>query len=367
MTLARGIADRWRAAAPQAETVAAPNRSPLPRLSSRQGGSPWVGLLGIALAMLLPRTGEADLTDNLRIAADASYRSIYRDAETEWSHLFAFGFDVHKVFSSSKGDIGTFVFQPYALRTVNINPPPPFFDEGANWGLQWRIANFNLTALAKNRFNIRVGHFRVPFGLEHLTPETQGRLRNYTTIRGFRADWGATFNGVLPFGEYEVGWSRGSGNDWDTRGDPYLVSGRIGSPRNKRFVVGASFQTGDIHLGPGIVGRTRGGVDMSYFAGPFSVRADFSVGEDDDRKRWALLTDFSYLALADTLDGYTQVFITSTEFGSKWEETYEMRFGVRWEVNRVAALSTELRQPIEAAPNRSERPTLFMQLRFRFQ
>lgn len=60
MTLARGIADRWRVAVPQAETVAAPNRSPLPRRSSRKGGSPWVGLLGIVLAMLLPRTSEAD-------------------------------------------------------------------------------------------------------------------------------------------------------------------------------------------------------------------------------------------------------------------------------------------------------------------
>jgi len=307
----------------------------------------------------------ADLTDNLRIELDAAYRAQYFDADTEWSHLFFFGVDVHKVFSTAKGDIGTLVFQPYAVRNVNLNPAPSFFDDGNNWGLQWRIANFNLTALAKNRFNIRVGHYRLPFGLEHLTPESQGRLRNFVTIKGFRADWGGTVNGILPFGEYEFGWSRGSGNDWEAKGNPYLVTGRIGTPRRKSLILGASFQIGDVKLRNGIVERRRGGVDASYLFGRFALRGDFSIGKDDGSHRWAFLGDVSYKTLLEKVETYGQIFATSQESPKKWEETVELRAGFRVEVHRMMALSAEIQQPVEAAPGKSERPKVFMQIRFR--
>ena len=74
-------------------------------------------------------------------------------------HLGAVGLDLHRVYSSEQGDIGTLTLQPYLLRIDSARNAPPLFDDGDDWALQWRIANFNYTGLGHGRFNVRLGHF----------------------------------------------------------------------------------------------------------------------------------------------------------------------------------------------------------------
>ena len=79
--------------------------------------------------------------------------------------ILAAGLDVHTVIAGKRGDIGTLTFQPYLLRIDDAPAAGGLFEDEHDWALQWRIANFNYTGLGHGRFNVRVGHFEIPFGL----------------------------------------------------------------------------------------------------------------------------------------------------------------------------------------------------------
>ena len=165
--------------------------------------------------------GPSPLTDNLRWAIDLAARPSFDDRLDEWHSAFFLGLDVHKVFGSESGDWGTLVLQPYLTR-LDSPRHPPFFESNHDWELVWRIFNFNYTGIASGRFNVRVGHMEIPFGLEQVV-NTNGTLRDYQHGRniGVKADWGVSLNGELPAWDYEFSLTRGTGNEWSSRGDPF--------------------------------------------------------------------------------------------------------------------------------------------------
>lgn len=157
------------------------------------------------------------LTDNARWAFDLSARGMYNNRANEWYSAFFMGLDLHKVFSGPDGDWGTLVLQPYVMR-LDSPAQPAFFEDHHDWELVYRIFNFNYTGLAGGKFNVRVGHFEIPFGLEHVV-NTNGTLHDYMhgPNIGIKADWGVSLNGELETFDYEFSLTRGTGNEWSSR------------------------------------------------------------------------------------------------------------------------------------------------------
>ncbi|MCV6606136.1 MAG: hypothetical protein OIF34_12590, partial [Porticoccaceae bacterium] len=107
-------------------------------------------------------TPTASWADNLRFAVDLSSRVSHFDHADETGYTNVAGIDLHKVFSSTEGDIGTLIVQLYWTRIDNLIMRPGFFDGPDDSELVYRIVNFNWTALGPQAPHIRVGHFEIP-------------------------------------------------------------------------------------------------------------------------------------------------------------------------------------------------------------
>jgi len=159
-----------------------------------------------------PPVGELPtwLTDNLRWAVDVAGRiDLPTNGDSSVRHEFL-GVDLHKVVSTETRDLGTLLIQLYLK------------DDDGDWEYTTRLLYFNYLASGGGGFNVRVGHILVPFGL-NLPSRTPGTLRQFITKPnvGFKADWGASINGVLPSWNYEVSLTRGSGRSIEGSHDPY--------------------------------------------------------------------------------------------------------------------------------------------------
>jgi hypothetical protein len=310
--------------------------------------------------------GNPDHFDNLRWTVDLSARGSYMTDTDEWSGQYVLGLDLHKVFTGPSGDIGTLVFQPYLVRLDNNSYPPYFFDDGDDWELVWRIANFNYTALARGRFNIRVGHFEVPFGLEQ-NIDTNGTLRQYTfRDRGIKADWGASVNGVLTSTEYEIAVSRGSGNDIRSTGDPYILSGRVGSRSDRNLIAGLSFLHGEILGSAGTTERTRVGLDVAWYRGLLEMLFEISAGEDDGTDTFNGLAELSLRNPMETLHGWLQLRHYQADTTSGWDIANSATLGLAWEPDRNWSLSSQWIEPVDQLTGRDEGSKFQLQIRYRF-
>ncbi len=218
-------------------------------------------------------------SNNLRLSLDLSSRVVDFDAADEVGKVNVVGIDLHKVFNSPSGDIGPLVLQGYMTSLDNQIKHPPFFKDENDSRLVYRIFNFNYTALGSRLPNLRVGHFEVPYGLEH-TINTNGTLRDYThgPNLGVKADGGFSLNKELPAFEYEVSVTSGGVQEVDQVKDSYVYAARVGTPRDDNLVLGiAVFDTS-----LGTVSKQRLGLDSQYYLGPFAVFAQLDVGKNND-------------------------------------------------------------------------------------
>lgn len=301
---------------------------------------------------------------------DVSSRAILNDRNGQGAHATFLGFDMHKVFTGPEGDIGTLVLQPYVTRLDNVGAPPPFFDDGDDWELVYRIFNFNYTALAGNKFNIRLGHMEVPFGLEHVI-NTNGTLRDYIhgPNIGVKADWAVSINGELEDWEYEVALLRGSGNEWIRRGDPYIVAGRVGTSRDEPFSLGVSFLHGEVFRYPTPdtpLRRTRLGVDAIWHYQCLTFLGEASVGYDLDTPVCNTILEVDLHSTDGTLMLFNQVISLNADVGNHWTSTTRNFLGARWAPDSHWALSAMWRQDLVTRGGAPDVGLFFMQVRYRF-
>ena len=361
-------------------------------------GAYWVG---IGLACLLvgsvpamaqvsqPRSSqrpqETSLWANLRWATDFSTRTTFEPRTKRFSFQQAIGLDTHLVLSGPEGDLGTFVLQGYLTRIDNVASHPTFFDDATDWEMVLRIFSFNYTGFGRSRPHIRIGHFELPYGLEQLI-DTNGTLRQLGHIRnlGVKADWGFTLNGETRALEYEVGLSRGTGQRISANGGPFVVTGRVGSPRQGRFVVGLSAMHGRI-VNPGAVGRwrdglgrpletlptgisirrTRMGVDMHSYVGPFRLMAEASVGRDYDQSVVNSLVALDWNSPLESLNLYLQ----ATEFMQRYEPVWvgavSVAVGMTYRPTRHLIVSGEYAHALTSFEPENRGHQLRVQLRWR--
>lgn len=304
-------------------------------------------------------------SSNLRWAVDISSRfsESLRGMNSSWKH--AVGLDLHKVFQNDKGDYGTLLFQPYIVKLTNVNSPPFFFDDGDDWELTWRMTNFNYTGIDNGRFNIRIGHYEVPFGLEQ-NIDTNGTLRQFTfSNRGIKADWGVTINGVLDKLDYELSVSNGSGNDFTTRDSPYLFSGRIGTPSTENFIVGLSGFWGEVLNSSGTSNRKFLGVDFAYYIYQWELLMEASGGEIDNAETINYLTEISWRSPSETLHFYTQLRQVFKRPFDNWNDSTKFTFGVNYDFNTMMNLSAFIEHDINVMPSQDEQTNFTLQLRIR--
>ena len=287
-----------------------------------------------------PVTEDAPWTSNLRRTIDISTQQ-WRDLDYHnWAGQYVVGMDMHKIFSGERRDIGTLILQPYLVHIPGDHPRPAFFD-GNETALTWRIANFNFNVLPRGRLNFRIGHFELPFGLEQ-DVNTNGTLRQYSNGEnlGLKADWGVGVNGHFTRWQYEIGLTRGTGQEFHDTNDPYVFSARLGSPSNRPLVWGVAVLRGRIEGPGGLTARERIGFDGGWSSGPIGVMVEASAGRDAGLNARNWLTEINWTSPTDSMLIYLQRGRLSLASGAEVRERTGL--GVRWMLNSRVTLATQL-------------------------
>ena len=309
--------------------------------------------------------------DNLRFTVDISTRPTYFGPTGDLGNVAFIGIDLHKVITSENGDIGTLTLQPYLARIDNAPAEPRSnFDDPHDWALQWRIFNFNYTEHGKGKTNFRIGHFELPFGLEQIV-NTNGTLRDFTHFENFgiKNDWGVSFNGENKEVEYELGLTRGSGNFYRRRDDPYVVSGRIGSSRDNRVVLGLSGLHGEIlNFDPsgGTVRQSRLGLDMTIADEKFVYLSEFSAGVVDDDPVFTGLFEIDTYNRDETLLAYNQFVVRGIEQANDWDFEVRDSIGLRWHPDSHWTLSAQVSHFFDVMGTARRGTAFELQARYRF-
>ena len=316
-------------------------------------------------------SGETTLTDNLRWTIDVAARGMIETESDEFGHVEFLGLDLHKVFSNENGDWATLLLQPYLTRINNVDMHPPFFDDDYDTQVVWRITNINFTVLDGGRLNFKVGHFEIPFGLEQII-NTNGTLRDYIhgPNFGLKADWGVTVNGELPALEYEVAVSRGSGNNWRNEGDPHIVSGRIGTPRDRSWWLGLSGFQGDVYdrgQPDGTLERSRLGLDGAWFRRQFALLAEISIGEDESTDVTNGLVEIDFSSVDDVWLIYFQLrrFEMDTTTPGGDDTATSGALGVSWDPDNHWSLSLQWAHDFTTFAGAPETQVMAAQIRYR--
>ena len=307
-------------------------------------------------------------SENLRFAIDLSSRQIYSSASDEWHQVNFIGTDLHKVFSGDSGDIGTLILQGYFTHIEDEEIRPGAFDD--EWTYVYRIVNFNYSLLPRGRMNLRLGHFEIPIGLEHPI-DTNGTVRDYTHGRniGLKADWGASLNGILSGAEYEISITRGSGNSWETEGDPYIAAGRIGTPAYRNVVWGVSALSGDVfdHGNPGqTIEQKRVGADAQWYVDQFGLLGEVSVGERNGERTGIGLVELNRTANSGAWMAYLQwIYSTLDPDDRDRQDASTVLLGAKWDMTRWD-LSVQLSHDLDSFDGNSGKNLYVAQARYRF-
>ncbi len=339
-----------------------------------------MGLL-VSTLFALPQTGNAQeilpdsrtllpasWSQNLRFEIDLSSRQIYSDASEDWHQVNFIGTDLHKVFTGDSGDIGTLTLQGYFTHIKDEEIRPGFAN--GEWTYVYRIFNYNHSLLPRGRMNLKIGHFEIPMGLEH-SINTNGTLRDYTHGRniGVKADWGFSLNGVLESAEYEVSITRGSGNNWETEGSPYIVAGRVATPGHRNLVWGVSAMSGDVFVqnsGGQTVERRRIGTDVQWYVNQYGLLGEVSIGERSGDSTSTALIEMNRTATSGSWMAYAQlVYSTLDPAGGSQLDASTIHLGAKWDLTRWD-LSVQLSHDLDSFDGISEKNVYVAQARYRF-
>jgi len=328
------------------------------------------------------------LTDNLRLAIDLSSRSVVGTDGGDWTFRHFAGFDIYKVFSLPDGDWGTLILQGYLTRVDDAfqGGPYGFFEGEDDWEFVYRIFNFNYTALPRQSINFRIGHFEVPFGLEQVI-NTNGTLRQYMHSKniGVKADWGFSVNGVTDDIDYEVAIMRGTGNEWSSRGGPFLFAGRVGTSSEENRFAGFSAYYGEIQsmaaigrwrsglvdpaTGAGVgatIRRYRFAVDAMVRVRGFGFLIEITAGQDFDQEVITSLGEVHWQSRDERLLVYIQIKHCRQNYETGWVHGTDVSVGFRFAPDTHWALSASFDGAVETFSGTERNGSASFQFRYRF-
>ena len=245
--------------------------------------------------------------ENSRLTLDLSSRFSYFEKNEELSARQFIGFDFYKAFNNGKSDIGYLILQPYLLRIDNGVAVPPFHDDPHDWEYTLRTAIFTFTGLGNGMPWLRLGHFELPFGLEH-SKNTFGNLHQFDIAGklGMKVDWGIALGQEMEHWQYVFSLTRGSGLKYRDRENPYALTGRVASLYDDYWSWGFSFFHGEILKGKSLQERSLIAVDLEYYFGRFGILAELQTGEVDKQQTYGGLIELNWTNNDDSLELYAQ-------------------------------------------------------------
>ena len=203
------------------------------------------------------------------------------------------GFEVLKKFSTETKTFLGIDFQGRLVWREGFTDSPNDHEGKSRQGVvfEYHNAYADLYSLfgGVGRFNLRLGHFYVPFGL-NLQTDTHGTILQLSNERnfGFERDWYTGFWGILTEDlRYDVYYLLGSGYGINFNGQSGLGAARVGLANkylsNYGLEAGASFMGGQ-RLSPNIINTLRGGLDARYRraipSGLLTPTSEVSAGQD---------------------------------------------------------------------------------------
>ena len=260
------------------------------------------------LFVLLPfsSTVTAGVEVQTRAALDLAVRSEWPSGGSGTQGALYAGFDGHAVLSRNRGDFGTALVQLYVTKISNFSSPPRAFDHANDTEVIFRNLYFNWTGRSR-RTNVRLGHFEVPYGLEQIE-NTNGTLRQlmHTSNFGMKGDWGIALNGESSHLEYDLAWTRGTGNTRFGGVESGLVAASVGSRRDASFVLGLSGLTGAVQTDAGPIDRHRVALDWGWYWRRLSFLGEVGGGRDDDGSARQALIELGIESGDGSWTSYTQ-------------------------------------------------------------
>jgi len=230
------------------------------------------------------------------------------------------GFEVLKKFSTATATVASFNFQGRFVRRDGFNPVQNDMEGAGRPGWTFEYHNFyadfynilnpvmggERRGRNTGRFNLRVGRFYVPFGL-NLQTDTHGPVLQLSNDQnfGFERDWYAgLWGGLNRHLNYDVYYLAGSGYDLKFKGQSGLGAARLSLGNRYASLYGleggASVMSGerlDMH---GMTIRTeRAGMDgrirRPVPRGTFTWTTEASAGKDAGRRVTMQLHQAEYL------------------------------------------------------------------------
>lgn len=320
------------------------------------------------------------LGSNLVLTTEVIARAGGSDVRDDTFTLFAAGLDGRTVLSGGVGDWGVLVFQPYLVRRDDVFAVPNHVEDEDDWELELHQTWFNLTRFGRGRGNVRVGHMLVPFGLEPFV-DTHFAVRQLVSAAnlGAKMDWGVSWNGAWPGGDFELALLRGSGMEYVDKHDNYAVAGRVGTPYDRNVSLGVSAFVGRVidpprlgryrrgggltDLGDDLVRRDRFGLDASIVDGPRTWLAELSAGSDFEQEVVNGLAELGWTSRSGDRLTYLQAVVLAQQGTAGWDEDLAVRLGVRWAAEAGFQLEAQLRRDLERYGGAEEDTALVVQAR----
>jgi hypothetical protein len=228
------------------------------------------------------------------------------------------GFEILKKFSTSTSTVASFDFQARMVRRDGYNPVPNEMDGAGHQGWAFEYHNlyldlYNVLGHSVGKFNFRVGHTYLPFGLNVQT-DTHGTLLQLSNGDnfGFDEDWSAGFWGSINrHFNYDAYYLAGSGYDLKFKGQSGLGALRVslGNQYSSQYGLegGVSVIGGERLAAPMSAPRLaaipvktqRAGVDGRYRhtapEGLLTFTTELSGGRDDRNSVVTMLHQAEYL------------------------------------------------------------------------
>jgi hypothetical protein len=334
-----------------------------------------VGLLLWPTALLPGLAAAEDWNRNLRWSLDYSIDAQDVSGGRDGSgRLHFLGIDSHNTFRRDGRNAVTTIFQLYAAKTDGLVRYPGFFDSDDDWELVPKIISANFHVSGDGRFNVLVGRPEILYGLE-ASIDTAGTLRQLITAPniGLKADWGVGINGEGRRLRYDLTLTRGSGLKYRRGGDPWAVTGRIGTAGGDQAFFGTtgagfSFFSGNVRLPNGrFIERRRVGIDGQWYRGPLGLMTEISVGEDDDADVVAGFAELNLVSRNTRFASYGQARLFRKKPLSTWQDQKSWALGVRYMPTRRLSFAVQYLRETEILAPRGEETVFQLQMRYRNQ
>lgn len=314
------------------------------------------------------------LGENSRFALDFSSRLVNTSQGdgSSTGYMQQLGVDIHKVISAPRKDLATVVIQLYAARIDNLNPHPPFFESENDWEILKKINTINITALSRGSFNILLGHIELPYGLEY-SIDTNTTLRQ-TPINqnlGLKVDWGGGINGNINGIQYDFVLTRGSGMEYDSKGSPYAITGRVGSAFGSQSYFpnsgwGLSLFHGEFMQGGSKIKRSRAGIDYQRTHGAFGLLSELSWGQDDGMDRGTFFMELDWTSVNEQFFTYTQLQSAIKDVTTGWDDKLTWSTGLNLFHANGLNLSFQYNKDLRSFDNSGDFDQFQLQIRYRF-